>query len=254
MSILGISLTSLVLIFGSSLLGILIQKFLPEEHLSDRSKEILKASRSVIIGVAALTLGLLIATAKTSFDSKMESIRLQSAKLISLGRILNEYGQDALPIRSIVRDSITAQIDRVERIFKGGAKPLEVFKNIKIISFRPMISDLNPKTNGQEFLKASALSLSNELEELRWRVYGEMDSHIQLPLLFIMVFWLMCVFFSLGLISPFNANVLSGLFLASLSMAAAIFLMLELDRPYQGMITISTEPLRTALMALDTLR
>jgi hypothetical protein len=69
-----------------------------------------------------------------------------------------------------------------------------------------------------------------------------------------MVFWLMCVFFSLGLISPFNANALSGLFLASLSMAAAIFLMLQLGRPYQGLIKISTEPSRTALLASDTLR
>jgi hypothetical protein len=61
----------------------------------------------------------------------------------------------------------------------------------------------------------------------------------------------MCIFFSLGIVAPLNYSVIAGFFLSSLSMTGAIFLMLELDRPYHGLITISSQPLKIALKVLN---
>ena len=251
MSVITTSFVATIFIFSSSVLGLIIQKFVPKEHLSDQSKDTLKASRGVIIGVAALTLGLLISASKTSYDSKTDEIRLQAAKIVTLNRILNDYGPEASRVRTSVHTYIEEQISHVDRIFSFGASIDEVLKSSKIISLRSIISTLSPKTPDQQFLKTSALGLSNEIEELRWRVYEELGSHLQWPMFYVLVFWLMCIFFSLGIVAPYNFSVVSGLFLAALSMGGAIYLLLELDRPYQGLITISSEPLRVALKVLD---
>lgn len=250
MSVVSMSIIVFCLIFGSSIVGIFVQKLLPDSHLSDQSKDILKASRGVVIGVAALTLGLLISAAKTSFDSKTDSLRLQSAKIITLSRILNDFGPEAEGVRIGVRNYIEDQIERVEKVFNQGVSADDVLKSARIVSLRSIISGLNPRTKGQDFLKSSALTLSNEIEELRWRVYEELGSHLQIPIFLVLVFWLMCIFFSLGIVAPWNYSIIVGFVLSSLSMTGAIYLMLDLDRPYKGMITVSSEPLKVALKIL----
>ena len=251
MSVVAISCITFILIFSSSIIGLLVQRILPDSHLSDKSLDTLKASRGVVIFVAALTLGLLISAAKTSFDSKTDSIRLQSAKLVSLGRILNDFGPSAEDMRIPLRRYIEDQIDRMEKVFNKGASFDDVLKSVRIVSLRSIFSGLRPSNKEQEFLKSSALNLANETEELRWRVYEELGSHLQLPVFCVLIFWLMCIFFSLGIAAPMNYSIISGFVLSSLSMTGAIYLMLELDMPYNGLITVSIEPLKIALKVLN---
>ncbi len=251
MNVTTISIITFLLIFGSCVLGLIVQRILPDHHLSDQSKEILKASRGVIIGVAALTLGLLISAAKTSFDTKTDSIRLQSAKIITISRILTDYGPEADSVKLAIRTYVTEQIKRVENFFVQGVSIDDILKSSRIASLRPIISELKPKSPHQEFLKSSALHTANEIEELRWRNYEELGSHLQFPIFIVLVFWLMCIFFSLGIVAPLNYSVIAGFFLSALSMTGAIFLMLELDRPYHGLITISSQPLKIALKVLN---
>ena len=62
--------------------------------------------------------------------------------------------------------------------------------------------------------------------------------------------WLTVIFISFGLFAPFNATVVSSLFVSALSVAGAIFLILEMYTPYTGVIQISSAPLRAALVHL----
>ena len=65
-----------------------------------------------------------------------------------------------------------------------------------------------------------------------------------------MVFWLAIIFASFGLFAPRNASVTAALFVAALSVAGSIYLILEMDQPYRGLIKISSAPLRIALQEL----
>lgn len=251
MSVNTISMIIFICIFCSSIFGLLVQRMLPDSHLSDQSKDALKSSRGVVVGVTALTLGLLISAAKTSFDLKNDSLRLQSAKTVTLIRMLNDYGPETYGVKLVIRKSIEEQIDRMEKVYNQGVNIDDVLKSTKINSLRQVLSTLSPKNKSQEFIKSSALNLANEIEELRWRIYEELSSHLQLPIFYILVFWLMCIFFSLGIVAPANYSIITGLALSSLSMTGAIYLMLELDRPYSGWITVSNEPLKVALKAID---
>jgi hypothetical protein len=66
----------------------------------------------------------------------------------------------------------------------------------------------------------------------------------------VLVFWLIILFVSFGLFAPPNATVFAALFVCALSVSGAIFLILELDQPFEGHIQISSGPLRNALAHL----
>jgi hypothetical protein len=109
---------------------------------------------------------------------------------------------------------------------------------------------LSPETETQRWLKAEALKLSTEVVKTRWRVLGASGGAVPRSFLIVVIFWLTATFTSFGLYAPRNATVVAVLAMAALSVAAAVFLILELDGPLDGIIRISSEPLRYALARL----
>ena len=83
--------------------------------------------------------------------------------------------------------------------------------------------------------------------ETRRESRGGDDSSIPTPFLVILIFWLTVLFATFGLFSPGNATVLSVLFICALSLAGALFLIVELDRPFHGLIQISSRPMHAAI-------
>jgi hypothetical protein len=245
-----ISFIALLCIFGSSILGMAVSARLPEHLLSDESQTIIKAARSVVVGLAALTLGLLIATAKGSFDAKETELKEAAAKMIALDHLLAKHGPASEKARGSLRQIAVngiAVIDRFSRHgidtrVKGGSESDELLDDIM---------NLPEQNASQTWIKNASLSLANDIAVSRWKVYQRTSSTVSPLFLVILIFWLMTIFFSLGLIAPCNVSVLSALFTAALSMTGAILLTLELDQPYGGLIQISTEPLKMALRQLN---
>lgn len=243
---LSISLIVLTMIYGSALAGIATQSYLPDHHLSDESKTIIKAARSVVVGLAALTLGLLIATAKGSFDTKESELKSGTSKMIVLNRLLLNFGDGSKEAR-----------DALKKVAENGIKVLEITnakgRDAKVLGgegidiLQKRLLELPDNTPTLSWLKTTALSLCSEIADSRWKIYQNSTITVSPLFIAILVFWLMAIFFSLGLIAPFNLAVLLALLMAALSMTGAILLTLELDQPYGGLIQISTEPLKMAL-------
>ena len=99
-------------------------------------------------------------------------------------------------------------------------------------------------------LKSQAAGVANDLGQLRWLLHEQMGSSIAMPLLITVVAWLAIIFLSWGLFAPFNSVAIASLLLAALSVSGAIFLILELDQPFDGLIQISSRPMRNALAFL----
>jgi hypothetical protein len=78
-------------IFGGALLGLLLQGLIPEHHLRDSSKDTVKVVAGTIATLAALVLGLLVGSAKNSFDALNTEITQSSTKIILLDRALAAY-------------------------------------------------------------------------------------------------------------------------------------------------------------------
>ena len=112
------------------------------------------------------------------------------------------------------------------------------------------IQGLAPKNDAQRSLQSQALSIMVDIGKTRWLMYAQQATSVSIPLLVVLVLWLTVIFISFGLFAPFNATVVSSLFVSALSVSGAIFLILEMYGPYSGLIQISSAPLRAALAHL----
>jgi len=110
---------------------------------------------------------------------------------------------------------------------------------------------LTPAGDAQHWLQSRALEISGALAKTRWLLAAQTDRSISPAFLFLLVFWLAAIFTSLGLFTPLNTTVISALVVCALSVSGAIFLMLEMDTPFDGLIQISSGPLRDALAHLS---
>jgi hypothetical protein len=242
-----VGLIVLALVFASAMIGRLIRRKLPESHLSDETKAVVTLSMGVVGTLTALVLGLLIATASTTFNTRNQEITTLAAKVIRLDRVLRRFGPEADDERKMLRDYMTMKFK--DLFPPGRAKP--VLENPKtIVLFEELedrLSAMEGRSPHQRWLLSHALALTTEIAELRWLLIEQDVIGIPVPVLIVVVFWLCLLFMSFGLFSPRNATVTVALFFCTIAVAGAIQTMLDLSRPFQGVVRVSDKPLRHAL-------
>ena len=252
MSALTISLIAFACIFGGTLLGMFLRTILPGHHVGDDSKDAVKLGTGMIATMAALVLALLIASAKGNFDTMSSDLRQASARVILLDRVMAHYGPETNEARDLLRRDIASTIKRVwpeDKIGQAVAESTEGRVNIETIQDK--LRQLSPRNDAQRWLQSRALEISSEIAEGRWLLIEQLGQRsIPMPFFVMLVFWLTIIFASFGLFSPRNATVITVLLICALSAAGSLFLILELDTPYQGLIKVSSAPLRIALTHL----
>jgi hypothetical protein len=117
--------------------------------------------------------------------------------------------------------------------------------------FFDKIQELTPQNDVQRTLQNQAVSLSIGIGQARILLFEQGGRSIPMPFLVLLIFWVTVIFLSFGLFAPRNATVVATLFLCALSVSGAIFLIMELDRPFGGVIQISSAPLRSAVDSID---
>jgi hypothetical protein len=247
----AIGLIVLVCVFGGALLGMFLRTVLPEHHLNEASKDVVKLVTGLIATLAALVLGLLIASAKNSFDTVNEGFRQSAAKVILLDRALAQYGPETKDVRELLRRSFTT---RVEQLFPK-ERPRSATLNspqatAAMEGFQQKLRALAPQNDAQRSLQSRALDLSDTVAQARWMGIEHEDNTIPASFLVVLVFWLAAMFAGFGLFAPRNAIAVTVLFLGALSLSAAIFLIAELNNPLEEFINILRTPLDTALAQL----
>ena len=235
-----------LLTLGGIFLGTLLRRILPKHHLSEDAQNVVRLGVGLIATIAALLLGLLIAAAKGSFDTQNTQVKQITADLILLDNILAQYGPEARSIREQMRSTIGPFADQLWREKQAGvATPFET--NAAAEKVYLDIQGLSPQNDLQRSLQSRAAQLSNDLAQARLLLFVESDSLFPTPFLAILAYWLVIIFASFSLFSPLNVTVLTCLSVFALSAACAIFLILELSRPFTGLLSISSAPLRNAL-------
>ena len=235
-------------VFVGSLLGMALRRRLPEDHIGDSSKDVVRLVMGLIATMAALVLGLLIASAKGSYDTQKSELVHASAQVIQLGRLLSLYGPDAAEARAQLRSTMEQVIDHVWPSDRRGsanlALPAATTAPKDVLT---LIGNLQPQTSGQRFAQSKALEIVEDLSMARVLLYEQSGASISFPFLVVLVFWLVILFTAFGLFAPTNATVIATLFVGAMSVAGAIFLILELDQPFAGLMRLSSGPLRDAI-------
>ena len=252
MSPMVISLIAFCCIFGSMLLGMSLRRVLPDHHLSDESKDVMKLGTGMIATLAALVIGLLIASAKGSFDTINNGLIQTGSKVILLDRTLANYGLETREARDLLRRRVASVIEQLwPKEMKGQTELVALDPRAGIEAIEEKLRQLSPQNDAQRWLQSRAMQLSSDMEDIRWLLFTKYgQSSYPMTFLVILVSWLVIIFFSFGLFSPRNETVIIVLLVCALSAAGSLYLIQELDRPYGGLITVSSAPLRTALANL----
>jgi len=247
-----ISLIVFACVFSGTLFGMFLRTVTPEHHLSDESKDVIKLGMGLIATLAALVLGLVIATAKSSYDTQALSVKHITAKVLLLDRELAQYGPQTKELRDLLRRTLANRLDTIWPEERSQSAELDASVDVSTAEgLENRIRQLVPENDAQRWLQSRALQIINEIAETRWFVMGGEGRSVPLPFLVVLVFWLTMIFGSFGLFAPHNATVISILFVCAVSIAGAIFLILEMDQPFRGLMKISSSPLRYALSHLS---
>ena len=248
MSAIAIGLIVFTLVFGSALLAMFAHRMIPEHHLSVDSKDTVKLGVALIATMSALVLSLLVASAKTAFDTRSNQLAQVSADIILLDRALARYGPETKEARSFLQLSVAATVERFWPA--NGAKPITIDPNAPVEALYDKVQELAPQNDAQRAMQSQALTLAANVGRTRLLLFENLGSSIPVPFLVVLVLWLWIIFASFGLFAPANATVIAVLAVCSLSVAGAIFLILELDRSFEGLLQVSGAPLRAALAQL----
>ena len=204
---------------------------------------------ALVATMAAIVLGLLVSSAKSSYDAPSTELTEMSAKVVLLDRVLEHYGPETKQVRELLRSTIATALDRLESKDRSETSRLEP-QVAGAESLFDKIQGLSPKDEAQRSLQARASSMAFDLLQMRWLMYEQIATSISLSLLIVLIFWLTALFIRFGLVAPANATVVTSFVIASVSVSAAIFLIVEMYMPYLGLVHISSAPLRAALTHL----
>ncbi len=249
MSTIGTSCIVLAFAFGGALLGMFLRPRLPQHHLSNDSKEVVRQGMALVSTMAALVLGLLIASAKSSYDAQAAALVESSAKVVFLDRTLAHYGPETKETRDLLRQFVAFNLERTWPK-NGTASPNLGAPTIASEILVDKIEALTPKDDAQRMLKAQASSIVWGIGQTRWLQYSQQSLSISMPLLVTLIFWITVIFLTFGLFAPTNTTVLASLFISAASVSGAVLMILELYRPYSGIIRLSSAPVRAALAQL----
>ncbi|PYN92887.1 MAG: hypothetical protein DMD91_31385 [Candidatus Rokuibacteriota bacterium] len=247
-SALAISWIVFASVSAGVLLGLLLRAVLPEHHLGTESKDVVKLGMGLIATMSALVLSLLIASAKSSYDVQRSNVVQMSTNVILLDRVMAHYGPEARQARELLRSAVGQALERVWPT--SHARPAQLAPTSGPERFYDEIHALAPRDETQRSLKREALRLGIDIGRTRWLLLEQRGSSIPFPFMAVLTFWLAMIFMSFAIFAPVNTTVIATLLICALSISGAIFLILELDTPFGGLIQISSAPLQDALAHL----
>jgi len=219
------------LIFGSTLVGMLLRSILPEHHLSADSKEVVRLATAMIATLAALVLGLLIASTRSSYDQTKQPDQSRDRRRRRARYTAREYGPDAVPLRQMLRASINPMADSIWRDGARDGAPFRPSAQGETAFFR--LQELSPGNAVQRAVQARAVQISTiwlkpgasvrpaggcDVDAVPDRAGPVADPDLR----------------ELQLFAQPNAAIVTVLLVCVLSTSSAIFLILEMGSPFSG--------------------
>jgi hypothetical protein len=248
---LAIALIVFGCVFGSALIGLYLHDLLPAHHLNDESTGVVKMATGLVATLAALVLGLLVSSAKSSFDTANGELVQNAATVIQFDRVLANYGPETQEIRSLLKRNYAGAI---QILASGDPSQLARLNGSEAIKqsedFERKVENLAPHNDEQRALKARAIQLVDQAFAARWLTLLQAKGSIPISLLIVLVAWLSIIFGAFGLFAHRNGTVIAALILCALSVAGAIFLIQEMSMPLSGIVRVSVAPMLDTLARL----
>ena len=240
------SLTIILCLAAAIALGWRVRRWLPDHHLTGDTRDTVKVAVGLIATMSALLLGLLVGAAKDSYDTVRKEVVQMAAQTVFLDRVLTLYGSEAVPARAALHAAVEFAVREIWHPADDARADLHRGDGVFLA-----IQGLAPKDDTQRALKDRAVGLAVGLGEMRTLLHTQSQQSVSRALLVMVVFWLVMIFFGFSLLAPANPTATGALLISALSVAGALFLILEMDRPFTGLIRLSEEPMTRVLHQLN---
>ena len=230
---------------GGALLGNALRTRLPGHHLDEESRDTMKAGIGLIATMSALVLGLVTASARNSFDAVDHAVEQSAMDVLTLDRLLARYGPETDEVREALKQAIATRMEMLWPTRPSSSVELDPITSGSAANAERLadaIQRLEPRDDFQRSLQRRATTLVERILENRWLMTASTSTSVPLPFLIVLVFWLTITFASFGLFAPRHITVLAVLLVCALSVGSAVFLILELDGPFEGVIRVPPDP------------
>ena len=245
-------LASLASILIGAAIGMVLKRALPAELLEGGSKEAIRLGAGFLSTLAALVIGLMIASAKNTYDSQNTNIRQLGTNAVLVDQMLTQYGPEAKTARTLLREiipSATARIWRENISGTGGGSAFVVSEMAE--RFYNAVEGLKPANPEQTSLKSRIIQLTTDMGRTRLLVFTQGDDAIPVPFFVVLVFWLVVIFASFSLFAEPRPIVIASTLLFALSVSSALFLIVDLSHPFQGLMQVSNHHLHMVLPKIE---
>ena len=230
-----------------SLGSLVISHRLPSRHRGDETLNVVRLSANIFVVMTSLVLGLMISSAKNTLESVDRNIHAFAADLIVLNRSLQHYAADA----GVARQRLLAYAQHAGRMIQDEQAMIADREAENLLNaVAANLQALNPQNVEHHAVLQSAQQQFLRLVELHWFIVGQSRGTIPAPLVVMVVAGLMLVFASYGLGAPSNPLVVASFLVASLMLTGTIWLILDMDRPFTGVVRVSTDPILRAVAAM----
>jgi hypothetical protein len=242
-----------VAMFAAGLLGLVLQRVLPEHHTTGGSRDLIGSVVGLLTLLCALVTGLLVWTAYGVYAGQNTQIQVFAAKMMQLDLALSDYGPEAIPARAQIRESLGKTIDQVWHADQsdGNFAANNFASALQNVRARDRaLAKLHPSTDEQKQALAEAASTSDAIAQTRMQMSFALSTPVAYPVLLIVVGWVVCLFCGFGLTARGTATSVITLAVGSIAVASAVLLILDLSDPYSGVVRASHAPLEQALAVM----
>jgi Protein of unknown function (DUF4239) len=236
-------------LLAASLGALRLYSILPEHYQKEETVALVRLVGNLFIVMTSLVLGLMINSARNTFEAVDHNAHVIATDMILLDRTLRRYGPEA--------DDVRARLLAYAQQAKNGSRP----RNDPLIMGDPTseqlltatgddLKILTPNDAEHTSLAQEAHTIYQAIYELRWELVEQAEGTLPLPLLIMLIAWLMLVFASIGYRAPNNRVVVGSLVLAAALIAGTVYLILDMDMPFTGLIQVSDVPLERVIAEL----
>jgi len=246
LSAVSVALIAFGLILLSIILGVVLRSWLPEADLGGDSKDVIRLATALIGTMSAVVLALLFASTRTSYETTNASVSHLTARIVELDHVLKEYGPDGEALRPTLRQDVVAMIDSIWR--EDANLPTAAAPDVVVLHKVRQLAPANPQ---QASLQASGLAAGTDVEKIRLTLLAQPPDSISKPFVTVLVLWLCFIFATFSMSAKANTTLIVVLFVCAFSASSAIYLILELGQPFDGLMQIPNTGLRHALPPLS---
>ncbi|MET0529122.1 MAG: hypothetical protein ABW003_12430 [Microvirga sp.] len=233
-----ISAITFILLVGASLGCLFGHVRLSAKQLQEDTNSTVRVVANIFVVIASLVLGLMLNSAKNTFQDVDDAVHTYATDLILLDKTVRTLG----PAGDDIHRGIIAYLDRALSASPGVDPDRQA--EILLEEVGNHLRAVQATNDQQTALWNEARQLYRAVLDQRWVIIGQSGGTIPMPLIVVVIAWLILIFASFGYRSPRNAVVITTLVVAAFLIAASLCLILDMDNPSTGLIQVSDEPLQ----------